>query len=231
MKLITFCSFKGGAGKTTALMGLCSALATEGKTVALFEADENRPLTRWKVNALAHDSWDPRCEVFTADELPRLEKAYEEADSRGFDYALADTHGGSSELNNTIIASSNFLLVPTMLTPLDVDEALATYRYIIELLLGENLAIPTAILRQRVPFGRLTHSQRALSDILTALPLTEKPMFERDAFAAMKSRGMLHLSIRNASQNPSMRLMLRNLDAAMEDLRVLSRFVHGALED
>ncbi|PSS60625.1 virulence protein [Ensifer sp. NM-2] len=229
MKLITCCSFKGGAGKTTALMGLCSALATEGKTVALFEADENRPLTRWKENAMARNTWDPRCEVFTADDLPLLEKAYDEAEARKFDYALADTHGGSSELNNTIIASSNFLLVPTMLTPLDVDEALATYRYIIELLLSENLVIPTAILQQRVPIGRLTTSQRKVSDMLTALPLTKQPMFERDAFAAMKDRGMLHLSLRNARVDPGMRLMLRNLDAAMEDLRLLSRFMHEAL--
>lgn len=231
MKLITCCSFKGGAGKTTALMGLCSALATEGKTVALFEADENRPLTRWKENAVTRNTWDPRCEVFAADDLPLLEKAYETAEARGFHYALADTHGGSSELNNTIIASSNFLLVPTMLTPLDVDEALATYRYIIELLLSENLAIPTAILRQRVPFGKLTASQRSVSEMLTALPLTEQPMFERDAFAAMKVRGMLHLSIRNAGNDPTMRLMLRNLDAAMEDLQNLSKFIQRALED
>ena len=73
MKLITCCSFKGGAGKTTALMGLCSAFATEGKTVALFEADENRPLTRWKANALVNNTWDPQCEVFVADDLPLVE--------------------------------------------------------------------------------------------------------------------------------------------------------------
>ncbi|WP_454014907.1 hypothetical protein [Aquamicrobium terrae] len=36
----------------------------------------------------------------------------------------------------------------------------------------------------------------------------------RYAFAAMKERGMLHLCIRNASSNPAMRLMLRNLDSA-----------------
>jgi cellulose biosynthesis protein BcsQ len=229
MKLITFCSFKGGAGKTTALMGLCSALAAEGKTIALFEADENRPLTRWHENATRRDTWDPRCDVFVADELSLLEDAYERAEARNFDYALVDTQGGSSELNNTIIASSNFLLVPTMLTPLDVDEALATYRYIIELLLGENLAIPTAILRQRVPVNRLTTSQRAVWEVLNSLPLTEMPLHERDAFAAMKERGMLHLSVRNASGEPSMRLSLRNLEVAMDELRGLSQFVQNTI--
>jgi cellulose biosynthesis protein BcsQ len=229
MKLITFCSFKGGAGKTTALMGLCSALAAEGKTIALFEADENRPLTRWHENATRRDTWDPRCDVFVADELSLLEDAYERAEARNFDYALVDTQGGSSELNNTIIASSNFLLVPTMLTPLDVDEALATYRYIIELLLGENLAIPTAILRQRVPVNRLTTSQRAVWEVLNSLPLTDMPLHERDAFAAMKERGMLHLSVRNASGEPSMRLSLRNLEVAMDELRGLSQFVQNTI--
>jgi cellulose biosynthesis protein BcsQ len=230
MKLVTCCSFKGGAGKTTALMGLCSALAADGKTVALFEADENRPLTRWKANATGQNTWDPHCEIFIADELPLLEAAYEQADGRNFDYALVDTHGGSSELNNTIIASSNFLLVPTMLTPLDVDEALATYRYIIELLMGENLTIPTAMLRQRVPVGKLSASQRAVWEMLNALPLTDSPMYERDAFAAMKQRGMLHLSIRNMSADPVMRLVQRNLQTAMEELRLLGRFIQEALE-
>jgi len=230
MKLITCCSFKGGAGKTTALMGLCSALAASGKTVALFEADENRPLTRWKENADNLNTWDEHCEIFVADELPLLESAYEEALARKFDYALIDTHGGSSELNNTIIASSNLLLVPTMLTPLDLDEALATYRYIIELLLGEKLTIPTAILRQRVPVGKLTSSQRMVWEMLSDLPLTEAPMYERDAFAAMKHRGMLHLTIRNTSPDPTMRLVLRNFQTAMDELQALGRFVNSALE-
>lgn len=231
MKLITFCSFKGGAGKTTALMGLCSSMAAEGKRIALFEADENRPLTRWKENATRRGTWDTNCEIFVADDLPLLEEAYERADSRQFDYALVDTQGGSSELNNTIIASSSFLLVPTMLTPLDVDEALATYRYIVELLIGEQLVIPTAILRQRVPVGRLTSSQRAVWDVLNALPLADLPMHERDAYASMKERGMLHMNVRNARAEATMRLSLRNLEVAMEELRALSEFVQKTVGD
>ncbi|MFB9951872.1 conjugal transfer ATPase VirC1 [Rhizobium puerariae] len=230
MKLVTFCSFKGGAGKTTALMGLCSALVKEGRRVALFEADENRPLSRWQDNAVKRDAWDPGCSIFVADELPLLEAAYAEAEEDGFDYVLVDTEGGSSELNNTIIASSNLLIVPTMLTPLDVDEALATYRYIIELLMGEDLVIPTAILRQRVPVGRLTISQRSVSDMLHALPLTDSPLHERDAFASMKDRGMLHLNVGKVSADPGMRLALRNLETAMEELLLLGDFVTETLE-
>lgn len=230
MKLVTFCSFKGGAGKTTALMGLCSALVKEGRRVALFEADENRPLSRWQDNAVNGNTWDPACGIFIADELPLLEAAYAEAEQDGFDYILVDTEGGSSELNNTLIASSNLLIVPTMLTPLDVDEALSTYRYIIELLMSEGLVVPTAILRQRVPVGRLTTSQKSVSDMLQSLPLVDIPLHERDAFAAMKDRGMLHLNIERTAADPGMRLALRNLETAMEELRLLGDFVLDTLE-
>jgi cellulose biosynthesis protein BcsQ len=230
VKLITFCSFKGGAGKTTALMGLCSAMVAQGRTIALFEADENRPLSRWMDNAIKRQTWDPKCNVFVADELPLLEEAYDQATSRGFDFALADTQGGSSELNNTLIASSNFLILPSMLTPLDLDEALATYRYIIELLLGEKLVIPTAILRQRVPVGKLTSLQRNVLAALGQLPLTSAPMYERDAYSAMKERGMLHLCLAKSKADPSARLALRNLETAMNELNVFSAFVQEAME-
>lgn len=230
MKLITCCSFKGGAGKTTAFMALCSALAARGKTVALFEADENRPLTTWRENAIANGTWDERCAVFVADELTLLEEAYERAEARGFDYALADTHGGSSELNNTIIASSEFLLVPTMLTPLDIDEALTTYRYIVELLVAENLHAHTAILQQRVPVGRTTTSQRAAVALLSDLPQFASPMYERDAFAAMKKRGMLHLTLEHMTGDPAMRLMRRNYETALGEITALGEFVLATLE-
>lgn len=230
MKLVTCCSFKGGAGKTTALMGLCSALLADNKTVALFEADENRPLTTWMENAKENGSWDDRCHVFVADELPLLEAAYQHAEGQGFDYAFADTHGGSSELNNTIIASSDFLLIPTMLTPLDIDEALATYRYVIELLVAENLHAQTAILQQRVPIGRMTASQRAASEMLSVLPQFDTPMYERDAYAAMKKRGMLHLILENMATNPAMRLMSRNYTAALSEVEALRTFLTSALE-
>ena len=225
MKLITCCSFKGDAGKTTALMGLCSAFAANGKTVALFEADENRPLSTWIENSVEGGTWDDHCTVFDADEMSLLEEAYERAEARGFDYALADTHGGSSELNNTIIASSDFLLVPTMLTPLDLDEALSTYRYIIELLVNEAIDIPTAILVQRIPVGRLTSSQKASSDLLNVLPQFDKPMHERDAFAAMKERGMMHLALANMEGKAALRLPMRNYATAMDELHVMRSFV------
>ncbi|MEI9402043.1 conjugal transfer ATPase VirC1 [Mesorhizobium argentiipisi] len=230
MKLITCYSFKGGAGKTTALMGLCASLSSKQKKIALFESDQNRPLTRWKQKALRNDAWDRQCEVFVADELPAMVDAYGQADLGGFDYGLVDAHGGPSDLNNSIIGSSDCLLVPAMLSPLDIDEALATCRYIIELLMAEGLEAHTAILRQRVPIGRLTASQRAAYEMLDLLPLCETPMHERDAFAAMKERGMLHMTVANMANDPATRLMLHHSQRALDELAMISAFIEKALQ-
>ena len=229
MKLITCSSFKGGAGKTTALMGLCSAFFAKGRTVALFEADENRPLGVWRQNAIARECWEENCEVFEAQELAELEDVYARAERQGFDYALADTHGGASELNNTLVASSDFLLLPCMLTPLDVDETLATYRYLLELFLVEEINIPTAVLKQRVPVGRKTMTQEHSSELLDQLPVFPKPMHERDIFASLKQRGMLHKMLGLIEHTPSMRVQLRNHLKAMDELLELSDFVEAQM--
>jgi len=229
MKLISFCSFKGGAGKTTALMGICSALVASERRVALFEADENLPLEKWKTNAISLDTWDSNCEVLRANELALLEQSYEVAETQGYEFALADTHGGSSELNNTIIASSDFMLLPTMLTPLDVDETLSTYRYAIELLLAEELDTPIAILKQRVPTGNLTISQKHSSELLDSLPCFEAHLPDRDAFAAMKRRGMLHKTMQKNAGNPAMRLQVINYERAIREVNALKDAIIQAL--
>lgn len=229
MKLVTFSSFKGGAGKTTALMGLCSALLAKGRSVALFEADENRPLRVWHQNAELRDCWDPKCALFEAQELAELENVYATAEEQGFEFALADTHGGASELNNTLVASSDFLLLPCMLTPLDVDETLATYRYLLELFLVEQITIPTAVLKQRVPVGRKTMTQQHAEALLDQLPVFPAPMFERDVFAALKQRGMLHMTLGQIEHTPSMRVQLRNHLKAMDELLEISDFVEAGL--
>ncbi len=230
MKLISYCSFKGGAGKTTALMAMCSCLVDAGKSIALFEADENRPLTRWEENARMNGTWDPNCEVFIADELEALEEAYKVAVTGQFDYALVDTHGGGSELNNTIIASSEFIVLPTTLTALDIDETLATYRYIVELLMVEKLDIPSAILEQRVPVSRLTKAQSEAREMLQVLPLFPEPMFDRDAFATMKSKGMLHNTAAQLQADPFSRLQARNYLTALQEARSFTQGILDVLE-
>lgn len=229
MKLVSYCSFKGGAGKTTALMAMASCLIEGGASVALFEADENRPLTRWEENARMSNSWDPNCQIFIADDMQSLEASYNGAVAQKFDYALVDTKGGASEHNNTIIASSDFLVLPTALSALDIDEALATYRYIVELLLAESLNTPSAVLKSRVPVSRLTNAQRQAQEMLNMLPVFPEPMHDRDAFATMKTKGMLHIITKQLSEDPMTRLQARNYQTALQEAKSFTKGILNVL--
>jgi chromosome partitioning protein len=47
MPTIVFASPKGGAGKSTSAVVLATELAGQGATVAIIDADPNKPVSRW----------------------------------------------------------------------------------------------------------------------------------------------------------------------------------------
>ena len=47
MPTIVFASPKGGAGKSTSAVVLATELAGRGATVAIIDADPNKPVSRW----------------------------------------------------------------------------------------------------------------------------------------------------------------------------------------
>lgn len=69
MKLVTFTSFKGGAGKSTALMAAVPGLLAAGKRLALLEADENDTLALWRSNARESGTWDEAVTILEATDL------------------------------------------------------------------------------------------------------------------------------------------------------------------
>ena len=46
----------------------------------------------------------------------------------GYEFALVDTHGGGSELNSTVVASSTLAIVPTAITSYDVNASVTDRR-------------------------------------------------------------------------------------------------------
>lgn len=217
MKVVTFASFKGGAGKTTALMAACSSLVRRGFRVALFEADPNAPLTRWRADGRDYGTWDDGCEIYPADRLETFGASFEAAETAGCDIAMIDTQGGGSELNNTILVNSSVVVVPTSLSPLDIDAAVDTVEYAAKLFLNEREDIPTAILLSRVPVGRLTNSMEADVKLLESLPQFDTWLYERDAFRSIKSRGMLHLLHDKVAATPAQRISARHIGKALEE--------------
>lgn len=217
MKTVTFASFKGGAGKTTALMAACSSFAAQGRRVALFEADPNEPLSRWREDALEHGTWDPRVDIFLADDMASFIRSFEKAEADGYALALIDTQGGGSELNNAILVNSSLIVVPTSLSPLDIDAAIDTLEYTVKLFTSENVDIPVGVLLQRMPVGRLTVSQLADLKVLSSVPQFTTQFPERDAFRSIKARGMLHRLYASIADDPAKRLAARHIATAIKE--------------
>lgn len=229
MKLIAFASFKGGAGKTTALMAVASSLIHRGHKVALFEADENQPLDQWRQNAETIGTWSERCRLYPADDVERFGLSFETAESDQVDIGLIDTQGGGSDLNNTILLNAQLIVVPTALTTLDIDASLETFEYVAELLKGEGVDTPIAMLITRLPVGKLTTSQRDDLTLLETLPQFESRLSARDAFATTKAKGLLHILEQKLAADPAKRLMARHIATATREADLVTKDMLDAL--
>ncbi|ABI93405.1 virulence protein (plasmid) [Roseobacter denitrificans] len=231
MNLITFASLKGGAGKTTSLMAACGSLVSRGTRVGLFEADDNQPLHAWREYAQGKGTWNDACEIANAMDLAAFEQAYEHFETSGYDIALADTQGGGSEFNATIIASSDLIVIPSALTRLDLDSTLDTYAVVDEILeQTETPDIPVAILITQMPSRRLTSAQSFCLDIIEQLPSFDCTLPYRSAFADIKSLGMLHIYREALSQIPSKRIAATHITTAIADADRLADTLLEALE-
>lgn len=217
MQIITFGSFKGGSGKTTALMAACSSFIAQGRKVALLEADPNAPLTEWRKNARELGTWDEDCLLLPADELASFEASYAQAERTGIDLVLADTQGAASDLNDSILVNSAVVVIPTALTTLDINAAMETMEYVVKLFMSSKQDVPTAILLQRLPVGKLTVAQNADLAELQSLPMFEARLHHRDAFAALQSRGLLHRYHDRLQAHPARRIEARHLEVAREE--------------
>lgn len=231
MQLIAFASFKGGAGKTTALMAAASSFVHHGKRVALFEADENQPLDQWRQNAEKVGTWAENISLYPASDVERLDRAFDAAQRQGVDYALADLAGGGSDINAAVIINSQLVVVPTALSALDIDAALETMDYAAELLKRERGTAALVLLLNRLNVGKLTAGQKEDLELLETLPQLENRLHARDAFAYMKSKGLLHAYRDTLAADPGRRLMVRHLDTAIAEADLVAQDMIDALAE
>jgi len=229
MKTITFASFKGGAGKTTAVMAVTSTLIAAGKRVALIDTDENMPLVDWREAAQSQDTWSNLCSVYEADDLHAFETAFEKIASSQFDYTIIDTRGGGSELNNACLINTDLVVIPSALTTLDMTQALSTFEHTVRLLQSMEMDNPIALLIQRVPVGKLTISQRQSLEALSGLPRCETLLHARDAYAAMSRSGLLHLTHETLSADMMKRFNANYVAMAMTEAKALTQDLLEAL--
>lgn len=211
-----------GAGKTTALMAVASCLVARGERVALFEADENAPLARWRQNAMTNETWSEQVLLLPAASERDLERSYERADSEGCAYALADTAGGGSELNTIAMTNAESIVIPTGLSVIDLDEALSTLAFASDLFTQLNQPSPARMLFTRWPQGKLKAAEEANISTIDGLPVFDAKLTERAAFADLKATGLLHAYRGHLAATPSRRLLARHIELAIAEAEALT---------
>lgn len=217
MQTISFTAFKGGSGKTTALMAIASVLVARGKRVALMEADDNEPLKVWKKYGADLGTWDDLCKVYPATDLNSLNDAYERAESEGTDFALVDTRGGGSDLNQAVMMNSNLIVIPTSLSIMEIDEALSSLEYAGNFMKSTDLDVPIGLLINRISTGKLTTAEADSLRLLGELPVFENHLPDRRIFNEMKGVGLLHHYHRKLAQTPAKRILSTHTRVALNE--------------
>ena len=229
MRTISFTAFKGGSGKTTALMAMASSLVERGQRVALIEGDDNEPLRVWRQYGLDLGTWDDRCQVYPATDLDRLDSAYERAEADRMDVALIDTRGGGSDLNQAIMMNSNLIVIPTGLSVMEIDEALSSLEYAANFMKSVQIEVPIGFLINRTPTNTLASGDREGLAVLGELPVFDCRLPERRIYKDFKGIGLLYPYHRMLMDMPGKRISATHTKVALMEVDLLTEELLGAM--
>jgi chromosome partitioning protein len=128
MKVISFVSQKGGAGKTT-LAASCGVQASEtGLRVCMMEMDKQGSLAAWHEARQRLGRDEP--EFLLIDSAAKLKTALA-ALKADFDLVIIDTKGEDSAFTSSAIAASDFCILPTRPLGVDLKACLPTVQTIL----------------------------------------------------------------------------------------------------
>jgi chromosome partitioning protein len=209
MKVLGLLSRKGGSGKTTLAIHIAVAAQAAGRRVLLIDTDPQGSTAAWWKARAANT---PEMEAATPDQLRGL---LETARKQGIDLAVIDTRPSVEADAVQVAALSDFVLIPTRPTILDLRAILAT----LDIVKGSSIRAALVLNACQAPRG--TGDASTTSDARIALrafgvPVTPGAIVQRAAMSHALVSGM------TASETD------RDGKAAKE-IRTLWRFVEKEL--
>ncbi len=158
MKILTFVSQKGGAGKTT-LAASCGVYAQErGFRVCLMEMDKQGSMKDWHADRQKLGFTEP--DFVFIDQAPKLKTSLQ-AIREAFDLVIIDTKGEDSAFTSGAIGAADFCALPTRPLGVDLKACLPTVRTIIASGKSFGFILNQAPARSK----RTDDTQRALSTL------------------------------------------------------------------
>lgn len=186
MPTISFASSKGGVGKTTAAIILAGELVHAGATVALVDADPNRPLKHWSSIGPIPDGVHLVTEV---DETSILD-VIDDLEAK-HSFVIVDLEGSANMLVGYAISRSDLVIIPLQGSQLDLNEAGKAIGLVRQQEKAFRRPIPFKVLLTRTSAAIRPATLRHIEGELARndIPVMNCSLFERDAFRAPFSFG------------------------------------------
>lgn len=222
MAVVVVANPKGGAGKSTTALVLAQTLVGLGATVAVLDADPNRPIVEWRSgkSALQLDVIGDITES-TVIRVIREQRAAKQ-------FVFVDLEGTASRLVSRAITQADLVLIPLQASGVDARQASRAVALVHE----EEEALDGRIIPFRVLLTRTspiiaTRIEREIVDALKSagLPLMRTRLNERQAYKAIFVR-RLGLQELDAKQVNGLAEAIANAQALADELvDIVSRAV------
>lgn len=186
MPVISFMTTKGGAGKTTGALLLGTALAEQGASVCLIDADPNQPLMKWAKDANIPAKMSIIGDVTEDNIIETIEEQ-----SAKVSFVIVDLEGSANLSTGYAITSSDLILIPLQPSKLDADEAAKTLKFIVRQAKSSGKDMPARVFWSRVPAAYTTRSARDIGAQFeeAGIRFLETRIVEREAFKGIVNFG------------------------------------------
>jgi chromosome partitioning protein len=186
MPTIVFASPKGGAGKTTSAVILATELAQGGATVAIIDADPNKPLSGWAKRPGKPETLRVLDDVNEDSIIDAIEAAGAESA-----YVIVDLPGAATMMNGFAISRADLVIVPMQGSQLDVTEAVKAIRLVRTQEKAFRRSIPFAVILTRTSAAIRPRSLKTIQSVLeqSKIRTFRTQLHEREAYRALFSFG------------------------------------------
>lgn len=200
MPTLSFCSPKGGAGKSTTCILIALEAARSGMTVCILDTDPKQWLSKWAGSKPLPNNLT----VHQVEQRNLTEAAF--AAAKQYEYVLIDVEGSDDASLIDAVLVSDLVVVPTKPSRLDALGAVQVLKQVRQKSLVLRRDIAARVLLTQTEAGAVEH--RITGEIKSILQQANAPVFQiqlanRPIFQAMVSFGGDYLDLPKKFQGSS----------------------------
>jgi chromosome partitioning protein len=185
MPVISMCSPKGGAGKTTTAVLVATVLADQGESVTIIDADPNKAVMRWATRPGV-----PKTLAVVNADADTLVDRIDDAGAKSR-FVIVDLEGTKNLVVSYAIQKSSLVVIPVKGSQLDAELATEQISMVKMQERVAGRAIPYAIVftQTRPPLSPKTQRFIEAQFAQLGAPIFDAQIVDREAFRAMFSFG------------------------------------------